>query len=124
MKSILKPAIPVSPPRSIPSFEATRKRTPSRSPRKRGSQAGETESKAAGEEDLLIDFNTPVSAPNAGANNSNPFDSFNLVPGKAEGGGEQDQWAKEEWERREREKQAILDQRAARRKSMGKLSTD
>ncbi|KAK2767603.1 hypothetical protein FQN54_003761 [Arachnomyces sp. PD_36] len=121
LKSILKPAIPVSPPRTIPSFEATRRRTPSRSPRRsprKGGSQVESESRTTGEDDLLIDFSTPT-APNARANNqSNPFDSFNLVPGQAGAGAEQDQWAKEEWERREREKQAILDQRAARRKSM------
>lgn len=123
MKSILKPAIPVSPPGSIPSFEATRKHTPSQSPQKGGSQTRGGQRKAAGEEDLLIDFSTPVTAPNGGANNpSNPFDSFNLVPGQSAAGAEQDQWAKEEWERREREKQAILEQRAARRKSLGKHS--
>ena len=84
-------------------------------------KAGGSGSKAGGEEDLLIDFSTPVAAPVVGADHlDNPFEGFNLRPGNGEDGTEQDQWAKEEWERRERERQAILDQRAARRKSMGK----
>ncbi|WEW59661.1 hypothetical protein PRK78_005140 [Emydomyces testavorans] len=122
LKSILKPAIPVSPIRNIPSFEETRRRTPSRSPQK--------SSKVGVSNGLLIDFSTPPSVPVVGTENlPNPFDGFNPNPARKDVElfqADQDQRiAKKEKEAREsheREKQAILDQRAARRKSMGTSS--
>jgi kinetochore protein Spc7/SPC105 len=77
---------------------------------------------------LLIDFSTPPSVPVVGTEKlSNPFDGFNpssvLRNGKVAVRKEEEQTAareREQREQREQEKQAILDQRAARRKSMGK----
>ena len=127
LKSILKPTIPLSPPRHIPSFEESRKKTPvRRSPRK--SAAAQLGNKP-GENDVLIDFSTPGSASITGSNNlANPFDTFDPLPGNRngetgeKGGAEQQESERLERERREREKQAILQQREARRKSMGELS--
>ena len=80
---------------------------------------------------MLIDFSTPP-VPVVGTDNlANPFDGFNpsSVPrnGKIAVRTEEEQQTaameREQREQREREKQAILDQRAARRKSMGKKQT-
>ncbi|EAS29299.3 chromosome segregation protein [Coccidioides immitis RS] len=117
LKSILKPAIPVSPIQSIPSFEETRKRTPGRSPQRLSS--------ARGNNAPLIDFSTPPPVPVVGTESlPNPFDTFNPTPalnsGRVLQSEQERQAAKREREARERHehKQAILEQRAARRKSM------
>ncbi|KAL3466449.1 hypothetical protein BJX64DRAFT_228845 [Aspergillus heterothallicus] len=110
LKSILKPTVPVSPVRNIPTFEETRKKTPTR-----GAKGQEAGSKAA-QEGLLIDFDTPgqpaISNPD---DQTNPFDTFNASTLRDEMAAAREQ---EEKERREREKKAILQQREARRKSM------
>ncbi|RHZ54615.1 kinetochore-microtubule binding complex subunit SPC105 [Aspergillus thermomutatus] len=110
LKSILKPTVPVSPVRSIPSFEETRKRTPARGAQQDGVQG---ESNDQGKEDLLADFDTPAQPPASGPEDpANPFDSFNASSAIAAAR------EREEKERRERERQVILEKREARRKSM------
>jgi kinetochore protein Spc7/SPC105 len=116
LKSILKPTVPVSPVRNIPSFEETRRRTPARDAR---SQNANT--KSNGQEGLLIDFETPTQPPVTGSENlANPFDTFNATSAI------RDEMAatkeRDEKERRERERQTILEKREARRKSMGLCS--
>ncbi|NJR31321.1 hypothetical protein HC762_00825 [bacterium] len=54
IKSILKPTVPLTPPKAIPTFDETRKRSAGRSARK-------SPKKNSGEE-LLIDFSTPASS--------------------------------------------------------------
>lgn len=122
----MKPAIPVSPVRDIPSLAEIRQRTPNRA----GSPQKQQNSLQSG--DLLIDFTTPsppaatnVVAPLTPAEaDTNPFDAFSpasvlrnyRMPMPAE----EDQQAKEEAgkkEERERKKQAA-DHREARRKSL------
>ncbi|PGH28109.1 hypothetical protein AJ80_00367 [Polytolypa hystricis UAMH7299] len=121
LKSILKPTVPVSPIRAIPSFDESRKRTPARSP-KRGAQR--SESNPNEQSDLLIDFSTPPPAGVIGGDNlANPFDTFNpsSIMRNSRLAAEQQREAeseKEEREKREQERKAILEQRAARRKSM------
>jgi len=111
LKSILKPTIPLSPVRTIPSFEETRRRTPARSPERGRSKDGNN---AQGQEGLLIDFSSPTRAPVTGTNNlANPFDEFDATDAI------RDAKEREERERRERERQAIIEQREARRKSLG-----
>ncbi|OJD24056.1 hypothetical protein ACJ73_04586 [Blastomyces percursus] len=125
LKSILKPTIPVSPIRNIPAFDETRKRTPARSPQ-RGSNYRQSNSLNEKNEPL-IDVSEPPSAPVVGTDHLvNPFDTFNpsavIQNTKIAVRTEEEQMAaareREEVERRERERQAILDHRAARRKSM------
>ncbi|PGH02362.1 kinetochore protein Spc7 [Blastomyces parvus] len=125
LKSILKPTIPVSPIRNIPAFDETRKRTPARSPQ-RGSKHRQSNNPNEKNEPL-IDVSEPPSAPVVGADNLvNPFDTFNpsavIQNTKIAVRTEEEQIAaareREEAEQRERERQAILDHRAARRKSM------
>ncbi|KAL9621140.1 MAG: hypothetical protein Q9160_004391 [Pyrenula sp. 1 TL-2023] len=122
IKSILKPTVPLTPPQAIPTFEASRKQSTGRgnnkSPRKNA------------DEDLLIDFSTPgpsTKGPmvSSSENLSNPFSPLptKLIPNKVDSGlNEGDEGTKteelDEEARRRSEKQAILDQRAARRKSM------
>ncbi|KAI1947486.1 hypothetical protein LOZ57_003215 [Ophidiomyces ophidiicola] len=116
LKSILKPAIPVSPIQTIPAFQETRSKTPARSPQKTNNSRGASNG-------LLIDFSTSPAVPVIGTEKlSNPFDTFN--PSPARNGREA--FRLEEEQRREREtkakheraKRAALEQRAARRKSM------
>ncbi|EAU35472.1 conserved hypothetical protein [Aspergillus terreus NIH2624] len=111
LKSILKPTVPVSPVRNIPSFEETRRRTPAR-----GSQYADNQGNEQGKEGLLIDFDTPARPSASGSEDpSNPFDSFNASSIRDEMAAARE---REEKERRERERKAILEQREARRKSM------
>ncbi|KAI5298450.1 hypothetical protein KEM56_004057, partial [Ascosphaera pollenicola] len=110
LKSILKPAVPVSPVQDIPTFEETRRRTPGRTPQ----HARRSANAATGD---LIDFSTPTSANQTSQNN--PFDTFSPIgiPLRTE---EEQQAAareREERERREQKKQA-LEHREARRKSL------
>lgn len=101
---------------NIPSFEETRK----------APAAGDTQPSHDGvmdidgpaKEGLLIDFETPPQASNGAAENmSNPFDTFNATSAI------RDEMAatkeRDKQERRERERQSILEKREARRKSMG-----
>ncbi|KAM5456786.1 hypothetical protein MaudCBS49596_001027 [Microsporum audouinii] len=113
LKSILKPTIPVSPISHIPTFAETRRKTPNRD----GFGNGQ---KASRNDDLLIDFSTPTTAPVVGTDNLvNPFDNFNPIPpSKAKDLAAQREREEKERIEREREKKAILEQRAARRKSM------
>lgn len=114
LKSILKPTVPLSPPRQIPAFDQARKRNSSRSPSPRKSR--ETPKSPQAEEGMLIDFSTPAGAPVTGTEQlDNPFDGFNASSAI------RDAKEREEKERRERERKAILEQREARRKSMGEL---
>lgn len=109
VKGILKPTVPVSPVQNIPSFEETRKQTPAR-----GSQQNEGNDQE--KEGLLIDLDTPARPPDSNAEDTaNPFDDFNASSAIAAAR------EKEEREQRERERKAILEQREARRKSMGSL---
>ncbi|KAB8259662.1 hypothetical protein BDV32DRAFT_159211 [Aspergillus pseudonomiae] len=111
LKSILKPTVPVSPVRNIPSFEETRKRTPAR-----GSQSHEDNQSGGsqGKEGMLIDLGTPAQPPGS-IDESNPFDSFNASSIRDEMAAARE---RDEKARRERERKAILEQREARRKSM------
>lgn len=116
LKSILKPTVPVSPVRNIPSFEETRRRTPARdAPRQ---STNDADGNDQGKEGLLIDFATPPQPSVAGSENlANPFDTFNATSAI------RDEMAatreRDEKQRRERERQNILEKREARRKSMG-----
>jgi kinetochore protein Spc7/SPC105 len=104
----------VSPVRNIPSFEETRRRTPAR-----GSQYADNQGNEQGKEGLLIDFDTPARPSASGSEDpSNPFDSFNASSIRDEMAAARE---REEKERRERERKAILEQREARRKSMGMI---
>ncbi|KAF7159376.1 hypothetical protein CNMCM5623_004690 [Aspergillus felis] len=110
LKSILKPTVPVSPVRNIPSFEETRKQTPARGAQQDGVQG---DSNDQGKEDLLVDIDAPAQPPVSGPDDpANPFDSFNASSAIAAAR------EQEEKERRERERQTILEKREARRKSM------
>ncbi|KAL4891777.1 hypothetical protein BDV59DRAFT_181737 [Aspergillus ambiguus] len=112
LKSILKPTVPVSPVRNIPSFEETRRRTPTG----RQQHADNTRANEQGKEGLLIDFDTPAHPSASGTEDpSNPFDTFNASSIRDEMAAARE---REEKERRERERKAILEQREARRKSM------
>ncbi|EED16377.1 chromosome segregation protein Spc105, putative [Talaromyces stipitatus ATCC 10500] len=100
LKSILKPTIPVSPLRTIPTFDEARRQR-------------DTANKSQADEGLLIDFSTPAKPPVTGTEQlDNPFDGFNVSSAI------RDAKEREERERKEREKKAILEQREARRKSM------
>lgn len=112
LKSILKPTVPVSPVQNIPTFEETRRQTPAR-----GSQQNEGSSQE--KEGLLIDLDTPARPPASDTENTaNPFDDFNASSAIAAAR------EREEKEQKERERKAILEQREARRKSMGSSSSD
>lgn len=107
LKSILKPTVPVSPVRNIPSFEETRKQTPAR-----GSQQKETNGQD--KEGLLIDLDTPARPSGSGNEDmTNPFDDFNASSAIAAAR------EQEEKEQRERERKAAIEKRDARRKSLG-----
>lgn len=116
LKSILKPTVPGSPVRNIPSFEETRRRTPAGdAPHQIANPA---DGDGEGKEGLLIDFATPPQPSIAGSENlTNPFDTFNATSAI------RDEMAatreRDEKERRERERQSVLEKREARRKSMG-----
>lgn len=103
--------------RNIPSFEETRRRTPAR---KSQSQEPSWESSSQNQEGLLIDFATPPRAAAQGDDTTNPFDTFNATSAI------RDEMAatkeRDDKERRERERQTILEKREARRKSMGMVS--
>jgi kinetochore protein Spc7/SPC105 len=105
----------VSPVRNIPSFEETRRRTPARDT---STQKANAAGNDPGKEGLLIDFATPQQPPSTGNEKlDNPFDTFNATSAI------RDEMAatkeRDEKERRERERQTILEKREARRKSMG-----
>ncbi|KAJ5641688.1 hypothetical protein N7490_005688 [Penicillium lividum] len=111
-KSILKPTVPVSPVRNIPSFEEVRRRTPARDA---PNQKANTNTQ--NQEGLLIDFATPPQPPVLDPEDtSNPFDTFNATSAI------RDEMAatkeRDEKERKDRERQNILEKREARRKSM------
>ncbi|RAK97832.1 kinetochore-microtubule binding complex subunit SPC105 [Aspergillus ibericus CBS 121593] len=113
LKSILKPTVPVSPVRNIPTFEETRRRTPARGP---PHNDGTGEGRDQGKEGLLIDFDTPAQpSGSSGDDRANPFDSFNAESIRDEMAAVRE---REEKEQRERERKMILQQREARRKSM------
>ncbi|KAJ5536265.1 hypothetical protein N7513_009451 [Penicillium frequentans] len=112
LKSILKPTVPVSPVRNIPSFEETRRRTPARDAPSQKANAD-----TQNQEGLLIDFATPPQPPVSDVDDtSNPFDTFNATSAI------RDEMAatkeRDDKERKERERQNILEKREARRKSM------
>ncbi|OQU95765.1 hypothetical protein CLAIMM_01937 [Cladophialophora immunda] len=120
IKSILKPSIPLTPPKAIPSFDELRKRSTGKD---------KTQAKSNPEE-LLIDFSTPgPSGQNAGTvsmsgaeNVADPFSPMvRRSPRKADGAGgsaEALERQQEEERKRQAEKEAILERRAARRKSL------
>ncbi|GKZ69139.1 hypothetical protein AnigIFM50267_004326 [Aspergillus niger] len=113
LKSILKPTVPVSPVRNIPTFEETRRRTPARGP---PHNDGTGEAPDQGKEGLLIDFDTPAQPSGSlGDDPSNPFDSFTAASIRDEMAAVRE---REEKEQRERERKTILERREARRKSM------
>ncbi len=125
IKSILKPTVPLTPPQVIPSFDETRKR------KRSAGRSGTKSPKNDGGEELLIDFSTPATshAVITATGAENVYDPFSSVK-KAAGldcatpavrtEGNQEAVAGETYaeELRRAQKQAILDQRAARRKSM------
>ncbi|KAK4863464.1 hypothetical protein LT330_002242 [Penicillium expansum] len=120
LKSILKPTVPVSPVRTIPSFEETRRRTPARSKLQThdGTMDGQGQ-KDQGKEGLLIDFATtpgPPTRENDNDDTANPFDTFNATSAIREEMAATKE--RDEQERKDRERQSILEKRAARRKSM------
>ncbi|KAJ5171998.1 hypothetical protein N7492_004591 [Penicillium capsulatum] len=113
LKSILKPTIPVSPVRNIPSFEETRRRTPARG----ASTSNADMDGVQNQEGLLIDFATPPQpAASASEETANPFDTFNATSAIREEMAATKE--RDDKERRERERQNILEKREARRKSM------
>ena len=93
-----------------------RRRTPARD---RASQKADMDG-IQNQEGLLIDFETPPKlAASTSENTANPFDTFNAtsaIRGEMAATKERD-----DKERRERERQNILEKREARRKSMGLL---
>jgi kinetochore protein Spc7/SPC105 len=106
--------------RNIPSFEETRRRTPARDA---STQQADAAGNDQGKEGLLIDFDTPSQPAITGDGNiDNPFDTFNATSAI------RDEMAatreRDEKERRERERQTILEKREARRKSMGMYITE
>ncbi|CAI7588321.1 hypothetical protein PCG10_009857 [Penicillium crustosum] len=120
LKSILKPTVPVSPVRNIPSFEETRRRTPARSKQQThdGTMDGQSQ-KDQGREGLLIDFEAtpgPPTTDNDNDDTANPFDTFNATSAIREEMAATKE--RDEQERKDRERQNILEKRAARRKSM------
>ncbi|EXJ75871.1 uncharacterized protein A1O5_00379 [Cladophialophora psammophila CBS 110553] len=120
IKSILKPSIPLTPPKAIPSFDELRKRST-------GKDRPQAKSNP---EELLIDFSTPgPSGQDAGAvlmsgaeNVADPFSPMaRRSPRKIDGvGGSAEALEREQEQERKRlaEKEAILERRAARRKSL------
>jgi kinetochore protein Spc7/SPC105 len=117
IKSILKPTVPLTPPRAIPTCDETRKRSAGRS-------GGEGE-------ESLIDFSTPAprhvfSIVTGAENNQDPFSPIRMTAGAEgvapalllEGKMEAAVTENEAEEERKAQKQAILDRRAARRTTM------
>ncbi|KAJ5834526.1 hypothetical protein N7447_000552 [Penicillium robsamsonii] len=120
LKSILKPTVPVSPVRTIPTFEETRRRTPARSeqPTHDGTMDAHGQ-RSQGKDGLLIDFEATPGPPTANNDNddtANPFDTFNATSAIREEMAATKE--RDEQERKDRERQNILEKRAARRKSM------
>ncbi|KAJ5184859.1 Kinetochore Spc7 [Penicillium cf. griseofulvum] len=120
LKSILKPTVPVSPVRTIPTFEETRRRTPARSEQQThdGTMDGQGQ-RGQGNEGPLIDFEATPGPPTADHDNddtANPFDTFNATSAIREEMAATKE--RDEQERKDRERQNILEKRAARRKSM------
>ncbi|KAL6230422.1 hypothetical protein BDW75DRAFT_73053 [Aspergillus navahoensis] len=110
LKSILKPTVPVSPVRNIPTFEETRRKTPARGGKE---QEFSTSSEQGGN---LVGLDTPAQTSAAGTENqTNPFDTFDADTIRGEMAAAREQGEKE---RRERERKAALEHREARRKSM------
>lgn len=98
--------------RNIPSFEETRRRTPARAPNQKDN------AEASNQEGLLIDFATPPQpAMPDNDDTSNPFDTFNATSAIREEMAATKE--RDEQERKDRERQNILEKREARRKSMG-----
>ncbi|KAI1621651.1 hypothetical protein EDD37DRAFT_638712 [Exophiala viscosa] len=118
IKSILKPSIPLTPPKVIPTFDELRKRSTGK---------GRSPVKTAAE-DLLIDFSTPGPTRREGAETSmsgteNVADPFSPITRRSPRRQEVDntetrEREREEERKRKAEKQAILERRAARRKSL------
>jgi kinetochore protein Spc7/SPC105 len=111
LRSILKPTVPLTPPKVIPSFDELRqKSTRKRSPTKTAT------------EELLIDFSTPGPARQTSAEvpitgHEKMVDPFSPIKTSAlDTQPDQDEGAAEA--KRKADKQAILDRRAERRKSM------
>ncbi|RMZ80707.1 hypothetical protein DV738_g2557, partial [Chaetothyriales sp. CBS 135597] len=113
LKSILKPSIPLTPPKVIPSFHELR------------SNATSGQSATRSSEDLLIDFSTPGTsrAFSSGATAATSFngpsrgDPFSPLQ-REKGGVPTEEEKRESQQQRQDEKQAILDRRAERRKSL------
>ncbi|KIW98719.1 uncharacterized protein Z519_00382 [Cladophialophora bantiana CBS 173.52] len=120
IKSILKPSIPLTPPKAIPSFDELRKRST-------GKDRPQAKSNP---EELLIDFSTPGPGGQDGGAVSmsgaeNVADPFSPIvrrsPRKTDGAsGSAEVLERQQEEERKRlaEKEAILERRAARRKSL------
>ena len=112
-KSILKPVVPLTPPKIIPSFDELRSKR----------STGKPKSPARTTEELLIDFSTPAPGrshdhiPMAGSENvPDPFNPIKLQTSAEDANKPEDQEVLDR--KRKAEKQAILELRAARRKSM------
>ncbi|EXJ65209.1 hypothetical protein A1O7_01550 [Cladophialophora yegresii CBS 114405] len=120
IKSILKPTIPLTPPKAIPTFDELRKRSTGK---------GKSPTKNAAEE-LLIDFSTPGPSRQddkevslSGSENvADPFSPMARRSPRKSDADAQSMGAleleREEERQRQAEKAAILERRAARRKSM------
>ncbi|KEF63247.1 uncharacterized protein A1O9_01224 [Exophiala aquamarina CBS 119918] len=117
IKSILKPAIPLTPPKVIPTFDELRKRSTgkAKSPNKQNA------------EELLIDFSTPGPNTQNGADLSisgtedvsDPFSPIARKSPAKDGASSSDLEREKDAERKhQEEKKAILERRAARRKSL------
>jgi hypothetical protein len=108
--------------RNIPSFEETRRRTPARG--KQQSHEGALDGENQNKNGLLIDFETapgPPAPENGNDDTANPFDTFNATSAIREEMAATKE--RDEQERKDRERQNILEKRAARRKSMGPSSS-
>lgn len=107
--------------RTIPSFEETRRRTPARGDHQThdGTMDGQSQ-KEQKKKGLLNDFEPTPGPPRTGNDNddtANPFDTFNATSAIREEMAATKE--RDEQERKARERQNILEKRAARRKSMG-----
>jgi kinetochore protein Spc7/SPC105 len=107
--------------RNIPSFEETRRRTPARGSQQSHDGTADGEGQGdQGKEGLLIDFEStpaPSATDNGNDDTANPFDTFNATSAIREEMAATKE--RDEQERKDRERQNILEKRAARRKSMG-----
>ncbi|KPI39629.1 Kinetochore protein spc7 [Cyphellophora attinorum] len=112
IRSILKPAIPLTPPKVIPSFDELRQRsTRKRSPAKSGA------------EELLIDFSTPAASRTtntqvAVTGSEKVIDPFSPARPMTDGPDAMVEDDDEVEARHQAQKKAALDRRAERRKSM------